>query len=72
MALSGLLGFLVTLLIVALIYWAVTKILSLFPLPSPIGEIINIILVVILAIIVINALLALFGAGTFFPHSILR
>lgn len=72
MVLSGLVGFLVTLLIVALVYWAVTQILALFPLPAPIGQIVNIILVVILAIIVINALLGLFGAGTFFPHPILR
>lgn len=52
----SLISLLVTLLIVGVIWWAVTAILGLIPLPAPIGQIVNIILILILALIVINAL----------------
>lgn len=57
---------LLTLLIVGVLYWAVTACLALIPLPAPIGQVVNIILIVIVALIVIYALMGLVG-GTHFP-----
>lgn len=60
---SALVGLLITLLIVGVIWWAVTQLLPLLPLPEPIARIVNIILIVILALIVIYALAALLPGG---------
>lgn len=59
----SLISLLVTLLIVGVIWWAVTAILALLPLPAPIAQIVNIILILILCLIVINALLGFTGQG---------
>ncbi len=59
--LGALIQLLITLLIVGVIWWAVTQILGLIPLPEPIGRIVNILLIVILALIVIYALAGLVG-----------
>lgn len=64
---SALIGLLITLLIVGVIWWAVTQLIALIPLPEPIGRIVNVILIVILALVVIYALAALLPAGTA-PH----
>lgn len=54
---NALIALLVTLLIVGVVWWAVNAVLALIPLPAPIGQIVNIILILILALVVINALL---------------
>lgn len=64
---SALIGLLITLLIVGVIYWAVTQLIALIPLPDPIGRIVHVILIVIVALIVIYALAALLPVGTA-PH----
>lgn len=56
---SALTTVLITLLIVGVIYWAVTAIIGLIPLPAPIGQIVHVILILILALIVIFTLLPL-------------
>lgn len=65
--LGALIQLLITLLIVGVIWWAVTQILALIPLPEPVGRIVNIILIVILALIVIYALAGLVGGAGHFP-----
>ena len=60
---AALINLLVVLLIVGVIWWAVRAILALIPLPEPIGQVINIILILILCLIVINALLGFIGTG---------
>ncbi len=57
----------VTLLVVGVIWWAVTAILGLIPLPAPIAQVVNIILILILALIVIYALMGLVGGAAHFP-----
>lgn len=54
------------LLIAGLIWWAVTTILGVIPLPEPIKTVINVIMIVILCLIVIYALMPLI------PHGNLR
>lgn len=53
----------VYLIIAGLIWWAVTTILGVIPLPEPIKTVINVIMIVILCLIVIYALLALLPVG---------
>lgn len=65
--LGALITLLITLLIVGVIWWAVTQILALIPLPEPIGRIVNVLLIVILALIVIYALAGLVGGVGHFP-----
>lgn len=60
---GALINLLVVLLIVGVIWWAVTSVLGLLPLPAPVGQIVNIILILILALIVINALLGFLPGG---------
>lgn len=59
--LSALISLIVYLIIAGVIYWAVTTILGLIPLPEPIRTVINVVLVVILVLIVVYALLGLIG-----------
>ena len=49
------------LIIAGLIYWAVTTILAVVPLPEPIRTVVNVIMIVILVLIVVYALLGLIG-----------
>lgn len=55
------------LIIAGLIWWAVTTVLGVIPLPEPIRTVVNVILIVVLCLIVIYALLPLIhiptGAG---------
>ena len=51
------------LIIVGLIWWAVTTILAVIPLPEPIKTVINVLMIVILCLIVIFALLNLIPGG---------
>ncbi len=70
--LGALISLVVYLIIAGLIYWAVTAILAVVPLPEPIRTVINVVMIVILVLIVVYALLSLIGvAGG--PHvSLLR
>ncbi len=63
MAASGLIALLVTLLIVALIWWAWTQLRPLLPLPEPVGTIVNILVVVILCVMIIYAVAGIFNPG---------
>lgn len=54
-----LISIVIWLIIVGLIWWAVTTILGVLPIPEPIKTVINVILIVILCLIVIFALLPL-------------
>jgi hypothetical protein len=60
---SALIGLLITLLIVGVIWWAVTQLIALVPLPEPVSRVVNVLLIVILALIVIYALAALLPGG---------
>ena len=51
----------VTLIIVGVIYWAITQLLPLIPLPEPIARIIHVLLVVLLVVIVLWVILQLLG-----------
>lgn len=59
----------VYLIVVGLLWWAVTTILGVLPLPEPIKTVINVIMVVVLCVIVVYALLGLIGAV---PRPLLR
>jgi hypothetical protein len=52
----------VTLIIVGVIYWAITQLLPLIPLPEPFARIIHVLLVVLLVVIVLWVILQLLGA----------
>lgn len=51
------------LIIAGLIWWAVTTILGVIPLPEPIKTVVNVIMIVILCLIVIYALMPLIPGG---------
>ena len=52
----------VTLIIVGVIYWAITQLLPMIPLPEPFARIIHVLLVVLLVIVVLWVILTLLGA----------
>jgi hypothetical protein len=52
----------ITLIIVGVIYWAITQLLPLIPLPEPFARIIHVLLVVLLVIVVLWVILQLLGA----------
>ena len=52
----------VTLIIVGVIYWAITQLLPLIPLPEPFARIVHVLLVVLLVVIVLWVILTLLGA----------
>ena len=56
-----LIALVVYLLIAGLIWWAVTTIIAVIPLPEPIKTVINVVMIVIICLIVIYALLGLIG-----------
>lgn len=55
------------LIVAGLVWWAVTTILGVLPVPEPIKTVINVIMVVILCLIVIYALLPLLHVV---PHAL--
>lgn len=59
---SVLISIVIYLIIAGLIWWAVTTILGVIPLPEPIKTVINVVMIVILCLIVIYALLPLIPA----------
>ena len=54
-----LISVIVLLIIVGLIWWAVTTILGVIPIPEPIKTVINVLMIVVLCLIVIYALVPL-------------
>jgi hypothetical protein len=56
---STLISIIVFLIIAGLIWWAVTTILGVIPLPDPIKTVVHVLLVVVLCLILIYALLPL-------------
>lgn len=56
---SALISVLIYLIIAGLIWWAVSTIINVIPLPEPIKTVVNVILIVVLCLIVIYALLPL-------------
>lgn len=52
------------LVIAGLIWWAVTTILGVIPVPEPIKTVINVLMIVVLCLIVLYALLPLVHTGT--------
>ena len=58
-----LISVIIYLLIAGLIWWAVTTILGVIPLPEPIKTVINVLMIVVLCLIVIYALLPLIPGG---------
>jgi hypothetical protein len=61
--LGSLIQLLFLLLIIGVVWWAITQLLPLIPLPHPLGTIVHVILVVILALILIYFLAAIFGVA---------
>ena len=54
-----LISIIVLLLVCGLIWWAVTTILGVIPLPEPIKTVVNVLMIVVLCLIVIYALVPL-------------
>lgn len=63
---STLISLLIYLVILGLIWWAVTTILGVLPLPEPIRTVINVVLIVIICLILISVLMGLLPAGANF------
>jgi len=59
---GAIISIIVTLIIVGIIYWAITQLLPLIPLPDPFARIIHVLLVVLLVIVVLWVILTLLGA----------
>lgn len=60
---ATLIGVIIYLLIAGLIWWAVTTILGVIPVPEPIKTVIRVLMIVVLCLIVIYALLPLIPSG---------
>ncbi len=56
---DALITIIIYLIIAGLIWWAVTTILGVIPIPEPIKTVINVLMIVVLCLIVIYALLPL-------------
>lgn len=58
-----LISLIVLLIICGVVWWAVTTILGVLPLPEPIKTVINVLMIVVLCLIVIYALVPLIHLG---------
>jgi hypothetical protein len=58
-----LIGIIFTLIVLGVVWWAITQLLPLIPLPAPFATIIHVILVVILVLIVLWVILLLLSAA---------
>lgn len=58
-----LIGIIFTLIILGVIYWAITQLLPLIPLPEPFARIIHVLLVVIMVLVVLWIIAALLGVA---------
>lgn len=64
-----LISLIIWLVILGVVWWAVTTILGLLPIPDPIKQVINVLLIVVLCLILLSALLPLVGG---LHHPLLR
>lgn len=62
-----LIGIIITLIILGVIWWAISQLLPMLPLPEPFARIIHILLIVILVLIVIWVILSLLGGIVHVP-----
>jgi len=60
---GALIGIIITLIIVGVVYWAITQLLPLIPLPEPFARIIHVLMIVLLVIVVLWVILKLLGAA---------
>jgi hypothetical protein len=60
---GALIGIIITLIIIGVVYWAITQLLPLIPLPEPFARIIHVLLVVVLVLIVLWIVLQLLGVA---------
>ena len=58
-----LIGIIIVLIILGVIWWAVTQLLPLIPLPEPFARIIHVLLIVILVFVVLWVILVLLGSA---------
>lgn len=58
---NALITLVIYLIIVGVIYWAVTEVLKIIPMPAPIANVIRVLLIVILVLVIVYALLGLAG-----------
>ena len=66
---GALLTLIIYIIILGLLYWLMTYLLGIFPLPDPAGRIAQAIVVVVIVFVLIFLLLDLLGAGHFgFPR----
>ena len=64
-----LIGIILTLIVVGVIWWAITQLLPLIPLPEPFARIVYVLLVVVLVLVVLYVIAALLGEiGVSVPH----
>jgi len=62
-----LIGIIIVLIVVGVIYWAITQLLPLIPLPAPFAQIIHVLLVLILVLVVLWVILQVLGAVVVLP-----
>lgn len=69
MDVTALLSLVVWLVVVGLLWWAVTTVIGVIPMAEPIKTVVRVILIVVLCLIVLQAVLALIP-GVHFPRLI--
>jgi hypothetical protein len=62
-AIGALVGIIFVLIVMGVIYWAVTQLLPLIPLPEPFARIVHVLLIVILVLIVLWIIIVLLGVA---------
>jgi len=68
---GALIGIIITLIIVGVVYWAITQLLPLIPLPEPFARIVHVLMIVLLVIVVLWVILKLLGvAGVGVPFRV--
>jgi hypothetical protein len=58
-----LIGIIIVLIILGVVWWGITQLLPLLPLPAPFDRIINVLLRIILVLVVLWVILVLLGAA---------
>jgi hypothetical protein len=64
---GAIIGVIVTLIILGVVYWAVTQLLPLIPLPEPFARIIHVLLILLLVLIVLWVILQILGSVVSLP-----
>jgi|SRR5262252_4613413 len=62
-----LIGIIIVLIVLGVLYWAITQLLPLIPLPEPFQRIIHVLLVLILVLVVLWVILQILGAVVSLP-----